>query len=237
MSWSRLALAAPSHYLKIIRLPRSSDDSPYREEKPAPRRDRGSAGARPRGPARRRQAGSESAPRAATKQPTRKQPSAAPKAKSTRSKRGRRAKQASPDWSHAATARLTSHPTHRSAYAETRRWLLAEHGPVCAYCERKFKPSEMTLDHVAPRRGQSAYDRRDNLVLACPECNAAKRDMAPIAFLLARRSRAVSLLRYGGHLSPMLIDLARSLVPAATLATLASSATDDDTDDDSPYRD
>jgi hypothetical protein len=71
----------------------------------------------------------------------------------------------------------------------------------------------MTLDHVAPRRGQSAYDRRDNLVLACPECNAAKRDMAPIAFLLARRSRAVSLLRYGGHLSPMLIDLARSLVP------------------------
>jgi 5-methylcytosine-specific restriction endonuclease McrA len=46
----------------------------------------------------------------------------------------------------------------------------------------------MTLDHVAPRRGQSAYDRRDNLVLACPECNAAKRDMAPIAFLLARRS-------------------------------------------------
>jgi len=94
----------------------------------------------------------------------------------------------------------------------------------------------MTLDHVAPRRGQSAYDRRDNLVLACPECNAAKRDMAPIAFLLARRSRAVSLLRYGGHLSPMLIDLARSLVPAATLATLASSATDD-SDDDSPYRD
>jgi hypothetical protein len=133
---------------------------------------------------------------------------------------------------------LTSTPTHRSAYAETRRWLLEEHGPVCAYCERKFKPSVMTLDHVTPRRGQSAYDRRDNLVLACPECNAAKRDMAPIAFLLARRSRAVSLLRYGGHLSPMLIDLARSLVPAATLATLASAATDDEFDDgESPYAD
>ncbi len=180
---------------------------------------------------------SESAPRATTKQPTRKHAPAAPKAKSTRSRRGRGGGKGSPDWSHAATARLTSHPTHRSAYAETRRWLLAEHGPVCAYCERKFKPSEMTLDHVAPRRGQSAYDRRDNLVLACPECNAAKRDMAPIAFLLARRSRAISLLRYGGHLSPMLIDLARSLVPAGTLATLASSASDDDSDDDSPYRD
>ena len=95
----------------------------------------------------------------------------------------------------------------------------------------------MTLDHVQPRRGQSAYDRRDNLVLACPECNAAKRDMAPIAFLLARRSRAASLLRYGGHLSPMLVDLARSLVPAASLTTFAGAPTDDDYDGESPYRD
>jgi hypothetical protein len=70
----------------------------------------------------------------------------------------------------------------------------------------------MTLDHVAPRRGQSAYDRRDNLVLACPGCNMLKRDMAPLAFLLASRSRAASLLRYGSHLSPMLLDLARQLV-------------------------
>lgn len=97
----------------------------------------------------------------------------------------------------------------------------------------------MTLDHVTPRRGQSAYDRRDNLVLACPECNAAKRDMAPIAFLLARRSRAASLLRYGRHLSPMLIELARSLVSPATLATLSTAEPDDDgyDDEDSPYAD
>ena len=237
MSWSRLSLGAPESPRKPLRLPRSSDNSPYRDENPAPRPDRGAGASRRHGSAGRKQAVSESAPRGATKQPARKRPSPAPKAKSARPRRGRRSGKASPDWSHAATARLTSHPTHRSAYAETRRWLLAEHGPVCAYCERKFKPSEMTLDHVAPRRGQSAYDRRDNLVLACPECNAAKRDMAPIAFLLARRSRAVSLLRYGGHLSPMLIDLARSLVPAATLATLASSASDDDGDDDSPYSD
>src|SRR5688500_15937602 len=153
--------------------------------------------------------------------------------------RNRRSRRSSPDWSQAATARLTSTPTHRGAYAETRRWLLAEHGPVCAYCERTFTPSVMTLDHVTPRRGQSAYDRRDNLVLACPECNAAKRDMAPIAFLLARRSRAASLLRYGRHLSPMLIELARSLVSPATLATLSAAEPDDDgyDDEDSPYAD
>lgn len=98
----------------------------------------------------------------------------------------------------------------------------------------------MTLDHVAPRRGRKAYDRRDNLVLACPACNAEKRDLAPIAFLLARRTRAVNLLRYGAHLSPMLIDLARSLVPteADDAAAVASELDQlDDLDDESPYLD
>ena len=71
----------------------------------------------------------------------------------------------------------------------------------------------MTLDHVAPRRGQTAYDRRDNLVLACRPCNEAKRDLSPLAYLLAVRARAGNLLRYGAHLSPGLLDLARSLMP------------------------
>jgi len=101
----------------------------------------------------------------------------------------------------------------------------------------------MTLDHVAPRRGQTAYDRRDNLVLACPGCNMVKRDQAPLAFLLGSRSRAVNLVRYGAHLSPMLVELARSLVPAgAEPATpVADTPTIDwasliDLDGESPYR-
>lgn len=96
----------------------------------------------------------------------------------------------------------------------------------------------MTLDHVAPRKGQTAYDRRDNLVLACPACNGAKRDMAPIAFLLGNRRRAVNLLRYGTHLSPMLVDLARSLVPEGTDVDAVERGLDlVDLDDDSPYLD
>jgi len=95
----------------------------------------------------------------------------------------------------------------------TRAWLLEQHGPVCAYCGVRFTPAVMTLDHVAPRRGQTAYDRRDNLVLACPGCNMAKRDQSPLAFLLGSRARAANLLRYGSHLSAMLVELARSLVP------------------------
>jgi hypothetical protein len=94
----------------------------------------------------------------------------------------------------------------------------------------------MTLDHVAPRRGQTAYDRRDNLVLACPACNAAKRDLTPIGFLLANRSRAAHLLRYGEHLSPMLVELARSLAVAEAVQPTPPAA-GDEADDDSPYRD
>jgi hypothetical protein len=107
----------------------------------------------------------------------------------------------------------------------------------------KFTVSVMTLDHVAPRRGQTAYDRRDNLVLACPGCNMIKRDQAPLAFLLGSRIRAVNLVRYGSHLSPMLVDLARSLVPAdadATSPAADASAIDwaslIDLDGESPYR-
>ena len=98
----------------------------------------------------------------------------------------------------------------------------------------------MTLDHVAPRRGQTAYDRRDNLVLACPACNIAKRDLAPLAFLIARRSRAKNLLQYGMHLSPMLVQLAQSLVPAVTDAPATPEdpwAFLNDADGESPYRD
>ncbi len=68
----------------------------------------------------------------------------------------------------------------------------------------------ITLDHVRPRRGQSAYDRSDNLVLACRPCNAAKADTPLLAFLMARRARGVFLLHYGEHLSGPLKDLARN---------------------------
>lgn len=87
--------------------------------------------------------------------------------------------------------------------------MLELHGPVCAYCGLKTRPERITLDHVRPRRGQTAYDRPDNLVLACPECNALKADTPFLAFLLARRSRGVYLLHYGDHLSEPIKAMAR----------------------------
>jgi hypothetical protein len=127
----------------------------------------------------------------------------------------------------------TSLPTSRAAYQETRRWLLDEHGAVCAYCAGRFRATEMTLDHVAPRRGQSAYDRRDNLVLACKACNAAKADMPLLAFLLRKRERAVSLAQYGVHLS----DGLRNMILEIADGVIAGEPATVPADDDSPYAD
>src|SRR5258705_2035642 len=102
---------------------------------------------------------------------------------------------------------LTSSSTSRTAYAETKRWLIAKHGSVCAYCGHRVPESTVTLDHVTPRRGQSAYDRRDNLVLACQPCNGAKADMPILSFLLRRREQAAILKCYGEPPRPMLVQL------------------------------
>ena len=126
----------------------------------------------------------------------------------------------------------TSVPTSRLAYTETRRWLLDRHGPVCAYCARKVSPNTITLDHVTPRRGQSAYDRRDNLVLCCKPCNALKKDLSFLAFLLQRPARAVVMLTHGDHLSPMLIDLVHQIAGPEEVAKATRLA-----DPDYPYAD
>lgn len=126
----------------------------------------------------------------------------------------------------------TSLPTSRNAYADTRRWLLDRHGPTCAYCARRISEKGITLDHVTPRKGKSAYDRRDNLVLACPACNIQKADQHILAFLLARPARAENLLRYGEHLSSMLIDLAKEIAGPEAAARAARLA-----DPDYPYLD
>lgn len=106
----------------------------------------------------------------------------------------------------------TSVPTGRAAYADTRKWLLKTHGPVCAYCGLTHPARELTLDHVTPRRGQSAFDRRDNLVLACKRCNAAKADKSFLAWVLGARSRATHLFMYGQHLSEGILELLRPMV-------------------------
>ena len=90
-----------------------------------------------------------------------------------------------------------------------RQWLIDQYGPVCAYCGSSIPEDRTTLDHVYPRKGQTAYDRPDNLVLACQACNTAKADTSFISFIAQRRSRGVFLLHYGEHLSEWVKDVIR----------------------------
>lgn len=108
---------------------------------------------------------------------------------------------------------LTSVPTGRAAYTDTREWLLEQHGPVCAYCETTVPVRSITLDHVTPRRGQTAYDRRDNLVLCCKACNAVKKDKPLLVFLLGSRKRVIAMYKYGQHLSHQLVEMVKDLLP------------------------
>jgi len=140
-----------------------------------------------------------------------------------------------------AESHETSVPTGRAAYQDTRAWLLKQHGPVCAYCGVKWPPRTMTLDHVTPRRGQTAYDRRDNLVLACKRCNTIKADKPFLAFLFGQRNRARNLLKYGAHLSDGILDLCRQLAGDAPITITAGAEPrivyGPGDDDDSPYSD
>lgn len=49
----------------------------------------------------------------------------------------------------------------------------------CYYCGGKFKPSELTMDHLVPlvRGGKSV---KSNLVTACKECNNKKKYLLPL---------------------------------------------------------
>ncbi len=49
---------------------------------------------------------------------------------------------------------------------------------LCHYCQKKFPPGDLTMDHVVPLAlgGRSV---KSNLVPCCKECNTAKRASLP----------------------------------------------------------
>lgn len=51
---------------------------------------------------------------------------------------------------------------------------------ACAYCARKGVP--LHRDHVVPR-SRGGPDNASNIVMACPQCNHAKRDKLPSEWL------------------------------------------------------
>ena len=63
--------------------------------------------------------------------------------------------------------------------------------------------------------------------------------MPILAFLLRKRERAAVLLRFGAHLSPMLVDLVRGLVPPTVDGVRVKESFEElfVDDDESPYHD
>lgn len=64
---------------------------------------------------------------------------------------------------------------------ESAWWKRKRSDGICHYCKRRFKPAELTMDHVIPlaRGGEST---RENIVPCCKDCNTKKRYLMPAEF-------------------------------------------------------
>jgi 5-methylcytosine-specific restriction endonuclease McrA len=49
---------------------------------------------------------------------------------------------------------------------------------LCQYCQQKFPPSELTMDHVVPL-SQGGRSVKGNIVPCCKACNIAKKSSLP----------------------------------------------------------
>ena len=59
-------------------------------------------------------------------------------------------------------------------------WWKAKIAPgICHYCQKKYRPTELTMDHIVPiaRGGES---KQGNVVPACKACNQSKKLDTPV---------------------------------------------------------
>ncbi len=58
-------------------------------------------------------------------------------------------------------------------------WTRKKSTGVCYYCEKKFGPKELTMDHIVPI-SRGGLSTKNNVVPACKECNTQKKKLLPI---------------------------------------------------------
>jgi 5-methylcytosine-specific restriction protein A len=77
----------------------------------------------------------------------------------------------------------TEHVKREKAKARELRvsqWWKRKRSPgLCHYCGKKFKPTELTMDHIIPivRGGRTTHG---NVVPACKDCNNKKKYLLPL---------------------------------------------------------
>ncbi len=61
-------------------------------------------------------------------------------------------------------------------------WKRKRSSGICHYCNNKFAPGELTMDHVIPiaRGGKT---EKSNVVPCCKECNTKKKQLLPAEWL------------------------------------------------------
>jgi 5-methylcytosine-specific restriction enzyme A len=66
---------------------------------------------------------------------------------------------------------------------QTQWWKMKLSTGLCHYCEQKFTPQSLTMDHVVPlsRGGKSS---KNNTVPSCKECNNKKKYYTPTELIL-----------------------------------------------------
>ena len=62
---------------------------------------------------------------------------------------------------------------------KSRWWAQKCSAGICHYCNRKFAPAELTMDHIVPL-ARGGLSSRSNVVPACKECNNRKKYLLPI---------------------------------------------------------
>jgi 5-methylcytosine-specific restriction endonuclease McrA len=85
-------------------------------------------------------------------------------------------------------ARLRREREKARKLRKTQWWLTLVNRGVCHYCEKRFPPGELTMDHVVPlaRGGTST---KGNIVPACRACNRDKKLGTPAERLLRQSGR------------------------------------------------
>ncbi len=85
---------------------------------------------------------------------------------------------------------IESDPKHIKREREKARILRKSHWwknilaqGICNYCEERFSPAELTMDHIVPvcRGGKSV---KSNILPCCKDCNSEKKYLTPAEILL-----------------------------------------------------
>jgi 5-methylcytosine-specific restriction endonuclease McrA len=83
-----------------------------------------------------------------------------------------------PFYSEVHTADIQREKNRARELRRSEWWQRKRAAGICHYCQQRFSPAELTMDHLVPlvRGGKST---KGNLVPACKECNSKKKYALP----------------------------------------------------------